>query len=166
LKKVRKFAPSIEIFSILVMMRLDLLSRSIRFSHIKGENGCMTKSLELDRFLPYRLNVVAATLSFLFEERVLQTSRITFPQWRILGVLGSEGPTAQQNFVKRSKMDKITISRAVTDLIGMGAVVSVQSTDDRRARILHLTDNGRHLYKTLARQALEVESQKIPDIFH
>ena len=121
----------------------------------------MKKSLELDRFLPYRLNVVAATLSFLFEERVLQSSRVSFPQWRILGVLGSEGPTAQQNFVKRSKMDKISISRAVNGLIEMGAVVSTESTDDRRARILQLTDDGRRLYKELASEALEVDEEVV-----
>lgn len=126
-----------------------------------GNYSFVMKLLELDRYLPYRMNVVAAMLSDLFEKTVLIPARISYPQWRILAILGSEGPSAQQNFIRRTRMDKITISRAVSVLTEQGAVTSTVSTADRRARTLELTPEGQKLFKRLADEALSIETQAI-----
>lgn len=115
------------------------------------------KSLSLERFVPYRLNVAAAVVSNLIEERVLAAENISFPQWRIIAILGSDGPSAQQTFAKRTNMEKIMISRAVGALTKAGIVESQVSPEDRRARLLSLTKGGRELYRKISTKALEIE---------
>ena len=117
------------------------------------------KLMNLSRYLPYRMNVAAATLSYLFEEVVLVDEQINFPQWRILALLGSEGPSPQQSFVRRTNMDKITISRTVSSLIDIEAVESRVAKSDKRARMLELTDHGRELFKRLSVKALKLEQE-------
>ncbi len=118
---------------------------------------------DLDRFLPYRLNVAAGTVALLLEKNCLQPAGITVPQWRILSTLGGEGPCAQGRFVKKGPMDKITVTRAVTALLAQELIVSIVSAGDRRARLLDLTEKGRALFRQLASQArqLEVETLEI-----
>lgn len=117
------------------------------------------KSLHLETFLPYRLNVAAAMVSYLIAERCLEPAGITLPQWRIMSMLGEEGSVGQARFVQRSAMDKITISRAVRGLSDRGLVVSTVSAGDRRARLLSLTGKGRLLLRSLSSQARAIERE-------
>lgn len=118
-----------------------------------------TRSLHLETFLPYRLNVAAGMVSYLISEKCLEPAGITLPQWRILSTLGEDGSVGQARFIQRSAMDKITISRAVRGLSDRGLVVSTVSGGDRRARLLSLTGKGRLLLRTLSAQARAIERE-------
>ncbi|WEK01141.1 MAG: MarR family winged helix-turn-helix transcriptional regulator [Candidatus Sphingomonas phytovorans] len=116
--------------------------------------------LLLDSFLPYRLSftsnlvsdVIASTYETLFALRI--------PDWRVIAV-AAENPDGitQQEIGLRTRMDKVTVSRAAIALIDRGLVARRPISGDRRSHLLYLTPAGRELYRTVAPKALDLERQ-------
>lgn len=115
-------------------------------------------SLILDNFLPYRLSItsnlvsdaIAGTYETLFALRV--------PDWRLIAVTAEnpEGIT-QQEIGLRTRMDKVTVSRAAISLIDRGLLIRRPNSSDRRSHLLHLTPSGHELYNAVVPKALELE---------
>jgi DNA-binding MarR family transcriptional regulator len=127
------------------------------------KNNKNRKTFHLETFVPFRLNVASGAISFHIQEQCLQPENITQAEWRILTTLGAEGPSAQSRFVKRSPMDKITVTRTVKSLINAGLVESRESELDRRSRLLTLTPKGLSLYRSLAAKTLQLESELLEE---
>ena len=72
--------------------------------------------IELERFLPYRLNVVAEAvsraLSGLYEER----HGISIAEWRVIATLGQYEQMTAKEIGAHSRMHKTKVSRAVKTL--------------------------------------------------
>lgn len=114
--------------------------------------------LRLDAFLPYRLSIasnrvsdaVATTYSALFGLRI--------PEWRLVAVLAEGDGLSQQDLGRRTRMDKVTVSRAAIALAGRGLIERASDKADKRAARLSLTEAGRDLYAQVAPQALAMEA--------
>jgi DNA-binding MarR family transcriptional regulator len=122
-----------------------------------GPNPSNGPSLILDRFLPYRLSVASNAVS----ERIAAAYRARFglriPEWRVLAVV-AEGAATQADLVRRTAMDKMQVSRAVSALVARGLLVRARAAD-RRTRALALSRDGAQLYAEFVPAALALEEE-------
>jgi len=115
--------------------------------------------LILSEFLPYRLSVLANTVSASLAEEYERRFRLTIPQWRVMAVLGLEPGLAAQEVCEQTAMDKVTVSRAVAGLVRARRVVRRIDPADRRRVRLRLSARGEAIYAEIvpAARALEAE---------
>jgi DNA-binding MarR family transcriptional regulator len=118
----------------------------------------MPPRLSLDDFLPYRL----AYTSNLVSEAVARTYKalfgLTIPEWRLVAHVAERGGATQQEVVVRSRMDKVTVSRAAIALTRRGLISRQPHASDRRSQVMMLTAAGERLYGEIAPKALELEA--------
>ncbi|WP_414471838.1 MarR family winged helix-turn-helix transcriptional regulator [Microvirga sp. M2] len=89
----------------------------------------------------------ARTLSRLFDE-AFQPLGLTSGQFSLLNALNRPQPPAIGPVAQLLAMDRTTLTAALKPLERDGLVAVTVDPDDRRSRLLHLTDRGR---KVLAR---------------
>lgn len=70
---------------------------------------------------------------------------VTLPQFRVLVVLSSAGPTRMGAIAERMGVIPSTFSRFIDRMVAGGWVERVSSPDSRREVLLELTRNGRDL---------------------
>lgn len=114
-------------------------------------------TLELDRFLPYRLSVLANTVSTAIAAAYAERHGLTIPQWRVLAVLAQEPGLSAAEVAARTAMDKVAVSRAVAGLERERRVRRGAARDDRRRQRLALTRAGRDVYSRIVPAALAYE---------
>jgi DNA-binding MarR family transcriptional regulator len=113
--------------------------------------------IELERFLPYRLNALAARVSNALAEIYQERFGLSIPGWRVIATLGQYGVRTGRDIAAHGVMHKSTVSRAVTSLEERGLVARKANPDDMREELLTLTDAGRAIYEALAPEALAFE---------
>ena len=99
--------------------------------------------LKLDRFVPYRLSVLTNTVSRALALGYAERFGLTIPQWRIVAVLGHDPDLSAVEVAKRTVMDKVSVSRAVTALESDGRLIRRVDSSDRRRSLLRLSAAGR-----------------------
>jgi DNA-binding MarR family transcriptional regulator len=110
--------------------------------------------LELDNFLPHRLNVLSSLVSQALT-RVYGQYGIGIPEWRILVSLGQFGVMTGKAIGARTHMHKTKVSRAVAQLERRKYLTRRANRDDLREAFLSLTPAGRAVYEELAPRARE-----------
>lgn len=113
--------------------------------------------LHLEHFLPYRISVLANTLSASLAGFYATRYDLSPPEWRVIAVLAQNPGLTAAGVVTRTAMDKVAVSRAVARLLRQGRLSRRQSTEDRRCTSLELTRAGHALYRDVAPQALAYE---------
>jgi len=113
--------------------------------------------LKLQRFLPYRLAVLAEQVSFTVAQLYAERFDLSRPEWRVLAALAELGPVAAKDVSTHSTLDKMTVSRAVAVLEDKGYLTRRDDPQDRRNRILSMTASGRALYDRIVPLALARE---------
>ncbi|MGJ3265675.1 MAG: MarR family winged helix-turn-helix transcriptional regulator [Salinarimonas sp.] len=113
--------------------------------------------LTLERFLPYRLNVLASTVSNALARIYAERFAITIPQWRIVATLGQFETRTARDIAAHAVMHKSTVSRAVAALAERGIVERRPNAADMREELLALTAQGRGIYEAVAPEALAFE---------
>lgn len=118
-----------------------------------------TPVFRLDDFVPYLLSVAANAVS----EAVAATYRTSHdlgtPEWRLIAVLAEDGDLTPQAIGRRTRMDKVTVSRAAVTLLERGFVRRSPNPVDQRSHILSLTAAGLSVYQEVAPLALGVQAQ-------
>ena len=115
-------------------------------------------TLRLEAYLPYRLSVAANAVSELIARAYRTRFGLTIPQWRLIAVLGEDGPLTQQALCARTVMDKVTVSRAAAGLARRGLTARMANEADGRSHRLDLTAEGRALYAEVAPTALAYQA--------
>jgi DNA-binding MarR family transcriptional regulator len=115
--------------------------------------------LKLDRFVPYRLSVLANTISRALALGYAERFGLTIPQWRIVAVLGHDPDLSAVEVAKRTVMDKVSVSRAVTALESDGRLIRRVDSSDRRRSLLRLSAAGRAVYREIVPLARSYEMQ-------
>ncbi|MDI7774025.1 MarR family winged helix-turn-helix transcriptional regulator [Asticcacaulis sp. EMRT-3] len=124
----------------------------------------MTQTLPiLDDYMPYRLAVASSAVSTLIATAYESLYGLKIPEWRLIFVLHEDGPTTQQALVKRSGMDKVTISRAAQGLAKRRLITRAPHEHDGRSHHLILTAEGERLYADVAPAAAEHERIMLAD---
>ena len=78
--------------------------------------------LELEKFLPYRLSVLAQRVSESLHDLYAQPYGLTVTQWRVMAALGRFAPLTASEVGLRIVMDKVAVSRAVAGLMQRGLI--------------------------------------------
>jgi len=113
--------------------------------------------LELDRFVPYRLAVLADWVSRSLARTYQTRFGITIPEWRILANLAREEPLSAGALSERTNMEKPRVSRALQRMSDNGLIEREPSPEDQRVAVIGLSAHGRRLYAQIAPLALQWE---------
>lgn len=113
--------------------------------------------LRLDEFLPFRLSITSNLVSETIAGTYQALFGLTIPEWRLVAVIAEEDGTTQQRIGQRTRMDKVTVSRAAIALAERGLIERRPNAEDRRSQRLHLTGAGAALHAQIAPKALELE---------
>ena len=116
--------------------------------------------LDLFKFVPFRLNRLAAEVSSALSAEYAARYGLDIPEWRVLATLGfRHDPCSAQYIAQCTRTHKSTISRAVTSLMKREIVERVENEDDRREFRLRLTRKGTTLYEELIPRLLRKEQE-------
>lgn len=113
----------------------------------------------LERFLPYRLNVVASLTSNALAGIYAERFGLTIPGWRVIATLGQYGVRTARDIAAHGVMHKSTVSRAVAGLQSRELIRRRANQHDRREELLELTEEGRRIYEALAPEALAFQDR-------
>lgn len=119
----------------------------------------MTRPLVLDRFLPYRLSVASNAVSTRISNAYRKRFGLKVAEWRLIAILAETARQTPLMLGERTRMDKISVSRAAAALIERGLLIAEDNPQDGRSHLLSLTDDGRALYAEIAPLALTTEAQ-------
>lgn len=113
--------------------------------------------LELERFLPYRISVLANRISQNIARLYAQRFALGTTQWRVIAVLGRYPGLSANELAERTAMDKVAISRAVAGLLRDGRLKRSAHGTDRRRSVLTLSAKGYRVFDAIAPLALRLE---------
>lgn len=116
------------------------------------------RDFDLDRFLPYLVNVLATRLSMELAQ-VYARFGISVPEWRLIAHLAHNRKVSVREIFVRVDMDKAKVSRAAARLEARGLIEKRINGDDRRLVELSLTAKGRRLFEEIAPLALGYEGE-------
>jgi DNA-binding MarR family transcriptional regulator len=116
------------------------------------------RSLELERFLPYRFSVLANTMSSAIAAAYAERFELSIPEWRIVAVLARAPGLSSAQVAERTAMDKVAVSRGVAALVRTRRVERSVEQSDRRRSQLQLTPRGLALYQEVVPWALAYEA--------
>ncbi len=127
----------------------------------REENAAKKRSrLDLFKFVPFRLNRLAAEVSAALSSEYQARYGLDIPEWRVLATLGFRNDACSAQYIAYcTRTHKSTISRAVTALMGRQLVERVENEDDRREYRLRLTRKGKTLYEELIPRLLRKEQE-------
>jgi DNA-binding MarR family transcriptional regulator len=130
-------------------------------SDSRGESAPKRSSrLDLFRFVPFRLNRLAAEVSMALSGEYQERYGLDIPEWRVLATLGFRNDACSAQYISDcTRTHKSTISRAVTALMQQQIVERVENEDDRREFRLRLTRKGKTLYEELIPRLLRKEQE-------
>ena len=119
--------------------------------------------MELQRFLPYQLVVLADAVSRSIAQVYAERFDLSRDEWRVLAALAKTGTMKTRDAALYATLDKMQVSRAVAGLERAGLLTRTVDPEDRRNRILKLTASGRELLRKLvpmveAREAFLLEA--------
>lgn len=115
------------------------------------------RSLQLDEFIPFRLSVTSNLVSDTIARTYQSLFGLSIPEWRLIAVVAERGGVTQGAIGQRTRMDKVTVSRAAIALVERGLMARSDNPGDKRSHLLSLTEAGRELYAAIAPKALDLE---------
>ena len=128
----------------------------------REETAARRKATRLDlfRFVPFRLNRLAAEVSNALSGEYQVRYGLDIPEWRVLATLGFRNEACSAQYISDcTRTHKSTISRAVTALLERQVIERVENAEDRREFRLRLTRKGRALYEELIPRLLGKEQE-------
>ncbi|MEJ2458842.1 MAG: MarR family winged helix-turn-helix transcriptional regulator [Novosphingobium sp.] len=130
------------------------MTRKTRTHSKAPRRGDGSGVLLLEEFLPYRLLLLAETVSQSFSQIYAEQFGIGIPEWRVAAVLGERHQMTAKQIGEHSTMHKTKVSRAVAALERRGFVKRTPNPNDLRESFLELTKEGEAMYAQLVPQAL------------
>lgn len=115
------------------------------------------KKLDLQEFLPYRLSVLANTVSVAIAAGYAERFALSIAEWRVMAVLANEPGLSAAEVAARTAMDKVAVSRAVTTLLRARRLARRTAAGDRRRSVLRLSASGAEVYARVVPMALACE---------
>ena len=122
------------------------------------------RRIDLERFVPFRLNRLAAEVSRALARVYGERFGIDIPEWRVIATLGDRGQTRAQDIALSTRMHKSMVSRAVARLTELGWVARSASARDRREAPLALTAAGREVYHQLVPIVLDYQERLLASL--
>jgi len=114
---------------------------------------------QLESFFPYLVRIFYRSVSQSVATIYERDYDLTVSEWRAMAVLGNEQPLSAGEIVKKSSIDKVKVSRAISGLTKAGYLERRVDEDDRRKVALQLTQAGQNLFEELVKKVQELEDQ-------
>jgi DNA-binding MarR family transcriptional regulator len=133
-----------------------------RVDEAEGSAPAEKSLLQLEGFLPHRLNVLSSLVSQALTQ-VYDKYGIGIPEWRVLVTLGQFGVMTGKAVGAHTHMHKTKVSRAVAQLEARKFVTRKANRADLREAFLSLTPTGRSVYEELAPRAREF-TEKLSEV--
>ena len=130
----------------------------------KAAAAAEDQALHLERFLPYRLNVVGTLGGRALGRIYGEHFGIGIPEWRVVAQLGEFGKLTSRDIGELAQMHKTKVSRAVSELDKRGLVTRAENRADRREAFIALSAAGQRLYAQIVPLALAFEERWIEGI--
>ena len=115
--------------------------------------------LDLENFLPYRLSIASNLVSDVIARAYDELFGLTIPEWRAVAVLAENEGLTQLDIVRLTRMDKMTVSRAVRPLVERKLVLRRPNEEDGRSQLLRLSKTGQVLYAAVVPAARKLEKE-------
>ncbi len=133
------------------MAKDDKLRRS------KSPPADVRRAYDYHSYLPYHLTFPVGAISRVLAEAMYSRFRLKSAHWRIMSLLGSQGPVSTRDLAKYLSTEKSAVSRATTELIARGYLLRVLHPLDRRLLMLHFSPKGKRLFEQMSAVALDYE---------
>jgi DNA-binding MarR family transcriptional regulator len=114
---------------------------------------------QLERFLPYRLSVLANLASRALARLYGERFGLSVAEWRVIAHLARFAPVSANDVAARAAMDKVQVSRAVARLAAKGLIERTTDAADRRRSALRLTRRGQAVHDAIVPLARDVEAR-------
>lgn len=111
-------------------------------------------NFDLESFLAYLLNQAAESTSKHVHATYKAAYGMTRPQWRVLANLGKFGSMTARDICTISHVEKTRVSRAVAAMETDGLLTRTPGTQDRRVKVLSLTERGRNVFADLGQSGI------------
>lgn len=105
--------------------------------------------LDLEHFLPYRLNRAAAAVSEQLRAVYGRKYGLTIPEWRVFATLAQFPRSTARAVGEHARLHKTKVSRAVQALEERRWLSRAENPDDRREEFLSLTATGLQAYSAI-----------------
>lgn len=129
-------------------------------SQIRPDISVNPTEFRLEDYLPYRLSLLSNTVSQGIAHRYQQDHEISVTEWRVVVVLGRFPGSTASEVVERTAMDKVSISRAVNNLVDKGYLQRRTDQNDRRRLRLYLTrGRGKQVLESIVPLAAAYETE-------
>ena len=125
--------------------------------------------MKLEDMLAYKVAMLASDLSESLANEYAEY-KLTVPEWRILATLGAtndsspESPLTAKALTKATRLDKVQVSRALERLIKRGAIHKRACEDDKRATLISLSMEGKHIYRTVLPKIVCWQNSRLENI--
>ena len=123
-------------------------------------------SIELERFLPYRLSVLSNVVSSAIATAYRRRFDLSIPEWRVIAVLARHPGLSAAEVAELTRMDAVAVSRAVTRLLRAGRLRRSIARNDRRRSVLSVSRAGAAVYREVAPLALRFERDLLEGMDH
>ncbi|MFC7364694.1 MULTISPECIES: MarR family winged helix-turn-helix transcriptional regulator [Bhargavaea] len=94
---------------------------------------------------------------------VLSKVGLTVPQWSALRLIAEQEEMTPAELAARQFVEKPTVSRTIQQLLENG-LIETRPGQDRRAKIILVTDHGRKVYEKASSDIEKLEREVIGDI--
>jgi len=131
---------------------------------MKNPKPVRLNSLRLSGFLPYRLSVLANTVSSAIAGAYAQRFGLSIPAWRVLAVLADTPNLSAAEVAAQTAMDKVAVSRAVAALLRDKRLQRRIARSDRRRSVLCLSSAGERVYSQVVPVALNYEKELLASL--
>jgi DNA-binding MarR family transcriptional regulator len=116
-------------------------------------------TIELERFLPYRLSVLSNVVSSAIADAYRRRFGLSIPEWRVIAVLSRHPGISAAEVADLTCMDAVAVSRAVSRLLQGGRLRRNVARNDRRRSVLSVSPAGAAVYREVAPLALQFERE-------
>ena len=141
------------------MILVSFVTKFNYYFIMKNKTHNLTSDFTLEDFIPYRLAVLAKSVSTAFSKTYAERFGISIPQWRVMAAIGREPNCTASSIVEHAAMDKVQVSRAVSGLIKMDLLKKKLDKKDRRNAVLSFTKQGQEIYNQIVPTGREFESR-------
>jgi DNA-binding MarR family transcriptional regulator len=119
--------------------------------------------MELSRFFPYRVSVLAESVSQCLAQVYSERFGLTRDEWRVLAALAEAGTVKTAHVIESTALEKMRVSRAAARMETADLIERLPDPEDGRGWLLRLKPAGRSLHQKIvpvvqAREAFLLEA--------
>lgn len=132
----------------------------------RRQTESLPELIRLRDFLPYRLVVLADSISRSLSDLYEDKFGLTRQEWRILAALADNGPITSVDASRYTTLEPMAVSRASSLLEQKGYITREEAPSDRRIKIFRSTCEGTAVYRRIMPLAMDRERYLTQHLSH